>query len=128
MNRLPSDQTLNNLADAVADEFEAHRHSNSFNEHSVVIDNSDRERSTLIVHIDRKQAADLAERVEAFLRDHGAYQARTPHSSTSNHDQSAIGACQYHRGPSRPSASPVGGSHPALDPTVRTQMKFLATW
>ena len=79
---LPSDRTLTDLADAVADEFEAHRHSDGFNELSLVIDNSDRERLTLIVHIDREQAADLADRVEAFLRDHGAHAQRERYSDT----------------------------------------------
>ncbi|WP_273836907.1 hypothetical protein [Halococcus sp. PRR34] len=78
MNRSPSDRTLNDLAD----EFEAYRHPNEFNEHSLVIDNSDRERSTLVVHIDREQAADLADRVEAFLRDHGAHTQRERHADS----------------------------------------------
>jgi hypothetical protein len=82
VNRSPSDRTLSDLADAVADEFEAYRHSDGFNEISLVIDNSDRERLTLIVHIDREQAADLADRVEAFLRDHGAQTQRERHAST----------------------------------------------
>jgi hypothetical protein len=82
VNRSPSDRTLTDLADAVADEFEAYRHSNDFNELSLVIDNSDRERSTLIVHIDREQAADLADRVEAFLRDHGVRTQRERHADT----------------------------------------------
>ena len=82
MNRSPSDRTLNDLADAVANEFEAYRHSNGFNELSLVIDNSDRERSTLVVHIDREQAAELADRVEAFLRDHGAHTQRERHADT----------------------------------------------
>lgn len=76
MNRSPSDRTLTDLADAIAAEFEDYRHSNDFNELSLVIDNSDRECSTLIVHIDREQAAELADRVEAFLRDHGAHTQR----------------------------------------------------
>jgi len=76
------DRTLNDRADAVADEFETYRHSDGFNELSIVIDNSDRERSTLIVHIDREQAADLADRVEAFLRDHGARTQRERHADT----------------------------------------------
>ena len=80
MNSSPSDRTLTDLA--VADEFEAYRHSTGFNELSLVIDNSDPERSTLIVHIDREQAADLAGRVETFLREHGAQTQREHHTST----------------------------------------------
>ena len=82
MSRSPPDRTLNDLADAVANEFEAYRHSDGFNELSIVIDNSDRERSTLIVHIDRERAADLADRVEAFLQGHGAQTQRERHAST----------------------------------------------
>lgn len=82
MSRSPSDRTLNDLANAVADEFKAYRHSDDFNELSLVIDNGDRERSTLIVHIDQEQAADLADRVEAVLRDHGAQTQRERHSDT----------------------------------------------
>ena len=82
MNHSPSDRTLNDLADAVADEFEAYRHLNGFNELSLVSDNSDRERSTLVVHVDREQAVELADRVEAFLRDHGAHTQRERHADT----------------------------------------------
>ena len=82
MNHSPSDRTLNDLDDAVADEFEAYRHSNDFNELSLVIDNSDRGRSTLVVHIDPEQATELADRVEAFLRDHGAHTQRERHADT----------------------------------------------
>ena len=82
MNSSPSDRTLDDLADAVADEFDDYRHANGFNEISLVIDNSDRERSTLIVHIDREQAADLADRVEAFLHDHDAHTQRERYSDT----------------------------------------------
>ena len=82
MSRSPTDQTLSDLADAVADEFEAFRHSNGFNELSIIIDNSDQEHSTLIVHIDREQAAEVADRVEAFLRDHGAHTQRERHADT----------------------------------------------
>jgi hypothetical protein len=82
VNSSPSDRTLTDLADAVANEFEAYRHSNGFNELSIVIDNSDCERSTLIVHIDREQATDLADRVEAFRRDHGARTQRERHTDT----------------------------------------------
>ncbi|GAA0474419.1 hypothetical protein MUK72_18985 (plasmid) [Halococcus dombrowskii] len=76
MTRSPSDHSLADLADLVAEQFSDYRHSEEFNELSLVIDNSDRERSTLIDHIDREQAAELADRVEAFLRDHGAHTQR----------------------------------------------------
>jgi len=82
VNHSPSDRTLTDLADAVANEFEAYRHSNGFNELPLVIDNSDRGRSTLVVHIDREQATELADRVEAFLRDHGAQTQRERHADS----------------------------------------------
>ena len=63
---VPSDRSLSDLTERVAEEFEAYRDPDGFNELSLVIDNSDREHPTLIVHIDRKQAAELADRVEAF--------------------------------------------------------------
>jgi hypothetical protein len=78
----PPDRTLNDIAESVANEFEAYRNPEGFKELSIVIDNSDRNRSTLIVHIDREQAGDLADRVEAFLRDHGARTEREWHADT----------------------------------------------
>ena len=77
-----SDRSLNDLAESVAEEFEAYRDPSGFNDLSIVIDNSDRERPTLIVHIDREQATQLADRVEAFLRDHGARTERERHADT----------------------------------------------
>ena len=82
MNRSPSDRTLNDLADAVADEFEAYRHSDGFSELSIIIDNSDRERSTLIIHTDWEQPAGLASRLEAFLHDNGVRTQRERHGNT----------------------------------------------
>ncbi|WP_435079414.1 hypothetical protein [Halococcus sp. AFM35] len=82
VNSSPPDRTLNDLADLLADEFGAYRHSEEFNELSLVIDNSDREHPTLIVHIDRQQPADLAERVETFLHDNGARTERERHDDT----------------------------------------------
>jgi hypothetical protein len=82
VTRSPPDRSLNDLADLVAEQFSDYRHSKGFNELSLVIDNSDRERPTLIVHIDRQQPTDLAQRVEAFLRDHGAQTECEHHSET----------------------------------------------
>jgi hypothetical protein len=79
---VPSDRTLNDLADSVAEEFETYRDPDGFNELSLVIDNSNRERPTLIVHVDWEQPAELADRVEAFLRDHGARTERERHAET----------------------------------------------
>jgi hypothetical protein len=82
VTRSPPDRSLGDLADLVAEYFSDYRHSDGFNELSLVIDNSDREHPTLIVHIDRQQPADLAQRVDAFLRDHGARTERERHSET----------------------------------------------
>ncbi|WP_435078540.1 hypothetical protein [Halococcus sp. AFM35] len=82
MTRSPSDRSLADLADLVAEQFSDYRHSEEFNELSLVIDNSDREHPTLIVHIDCQQPTDLAQRVEAFLRDHSARTEREHHSET----------------------------------------------
>ena len=82
MTRPPSDRSLNDLADLLAEEFSDYRHSNGFNELSLVIDNSDPEHSTLIVHIDCQRPADLAERVETFLHDNGARTERERHADT----------------------------------------------
>ncbi|WP_049996263.1 hypothetical protein [Halococcus sediminicola] len=82
MTHSPSDRPLADLADLVAKHFSDYRHSDEFNELSLVIDNSDPEHSTLIVHIDRQQPTDLAQRVEAFLRNNGARTERERHDDT----------------------------------------------
>ena len=82
VTRSPSNRSLADLAGLVAEHFNDNRQPEDFNELSLVIDNSDPERSTLIVHIDREQAADLAGRVETFLREHGAQTQREHHTST----------------------------------------------
>ena len=69
-------------ADLVAKQFSDHRHSEEFNELSLVIDNSDPEHSTLIVHIDGQQPNDLTQGVEVFLRDHDARTERERYSET----------------------------------------------
>ena len=48
MNRSPSDRTLNDLADAVIDEFEAYRYSDGLNDLSIATDYSNRERPTIL--------------------------------------------------------------------------------
>lgn len=53
-----------------------------FKELSIVINNSDRDRPTMIIPIDREQADELADRVEPFLRDHGARTERERHADT----------------------------------------------
>jgi ribosomal protein L31 len=82
VTRSPSDHSLADLADLVAEQFSDYRHSEEFNELSLVIDNSNREHPSLIVHIDGQQSADLAERVDAFLRNYGARTERERHDDT----------------------------------------------
>ena len=82
VTRSSPDRSLADLADLVAEHFSDYRQPEDFNELSLVIDNSDPERSTLIVHIDHEQPADLAERVETFLHDNGARTQRERHSET----------------------------------------------
>ena len=82
MTRPPPDRSLADLADLVAEQFSDYRHSNGFSELSLVIDNSDPKHSTLIVHIDGQQPADLAQRVDTFLCEHGARTERERHDDT----------------------------------------------
>jgi hypothetical protein len=73
-------EVLDDLADQVADEFEAYRQPDEFKDVSLVIENSDEEHPTLIVHVDREDAESLADRVEEFLRECGARTEREHHS------------------------------------------------
>jgi hypothetical protein len=73
---------LDDLADQVADEFEAYRQPDDFKEVSLVIENSDEEHPTLIVHVDREDADSLADRIDEFLRERGARTERERHSDT----------------------------------------------
>jgi hypothetical protein len=82
VTRSPPDRSLADLADLAAEHFSDYRHSDEFNELSLVIDNSDREHPTLIVHIDCQRPTNLAQRVDAFLRDHGARTEREHHNDT----------------------------------------------
>ena len=75
-------EVLDDLADQVADEFEAYRQPDEFNDVSLVIENSDAEHPTLIVHVDREDADSLADRIDEFLREHGARTERERHSAT----------------------------------------------
>ncbi|WP_225307747.1 MULTISPECIES: hypothetical protein [unclassified Haloarcula] len=47
-----------------------------------MIENSDAEHPTLIVHVDREDADSLADRIDEFLREHGARTERECHSET----------------------------------------------
>lgn len=73
---------LDDLADQVAEEFEAYRQPNEFKGVSLVIDNDDPNWPTLIVHVDRENADTLADDIEAFLQEQGARTQRERHSGT----------------------------------------------
>lgn len=75
-------EVLDDLADQVADEFKAYRQPDEFKDVSLVIENSDEEHPTLIVHVDREDAEALADRIDEFLREHGARTERERHSAT----------------------------------------------
>ena len=81
MTEFPSDD-LTDLADQLADEFAAYRQPNEFKEISLVIDNENKEHPTLIVHVDREDAASLADRIEDFLQERGARTERERHADT----------------------------------------------
>ena len=73
---------LDDLAGQVAEEFEAYRQSDEFKDVSLVIDNNEPDRPTLIVHVDRENADTLADDIEAFLQEQGARTQRERHLET----------------------------------------------
>ena len=73
---------LDDLADQVAEEFEAYRQPDEFKDVSLVIDNNDPDQPTLIVHVDRENADTLADDIEAFLREQDARTQRERHLET----------------------------------------------
>ena len=73
---------LDDLADQVAEEFEAYRQPDEFKEVSLVIDNNDPDRPTLIVHVEREDADTLADEIEDFLQERGVRTQRERHSDT----------------------------------------------
>ncbi|CCQ35021.1 hypothetical protein HLRTI_002396 [Halorhabdus tiamatea SARL4B] len=77
-----SPDKLDELADQVANEFDAYRQPDEFKEVSIVIDDSDPEYPTLIVHVEKPDAEALADRIDSFLREHGARTERERHSDT----------------------------------------------
>jgi len=79
MTEDPTD-ILDDLADQVADEFEAYRQPDELKDVSIVIDNSDAEYPTLIVHVDREDADSLADRIAEFLREQDVRTQRERHS------------------------------------------------
>jgi len=81
MTEEPTD-VLADLADQVADEFEEYRQPGEFKEVSLVIENSDERRPTLLVHIDSEDADSLADRIDEFLRERGARTERERYSDT----------------------------------------------
>jgi len=77
-----SADSLTDLADLLAEEFATYRQPNEFKEISLVIDNEDTAHPTLIVHVDRDDAASLADRIEDFLQKRGARTERERHADT----------------------------------------------
>ena len=73
---------LDDLAGQAAEEFEAYRQPDEFKDISLVIDNNDPDRPTLIVHVDRENTDTLADDIEAFLQEQGARTQRERHSET----------------------------------------------
>ncbi len=74
--------SLDDLATKVDQAFASHRQSDDFKTISLVIDSSTAERPTLIVHVDGEDASSLADRIEEFCTEHGAYTQREHHSET----------------------------------------------
>lgn len=77
MTDSPTDR-LEDLADQVADEFKEFRQESEFKEISIVVDTSDAERPTLIVHVESDDADSVATQIESFLQDQGARTEREP--------------------------------------------------
>jgi len=77
----PTDK-LEDLADKVAEEFKSHRQPDEFKKISPIISGRDSGHQTLIVHVDGEGADSLADRVEEFLRQHGAQTQREHHSES----------------------------------------------
>ena len=75
-------EVLDDLANQVADEFEAYRQPGEFKDVSLVIENSDEEHPTLFVHVDREDEESLTDRIGEFLRERGARTERERHSDT----------------------------------------------
>ena len=73
---------LDDLADQVAEEFKAYRQPDGFKDVSLVIDNDDPERPTLIVHVEKEDADALADEIEQFLQKQGARTQRERYSDT----------------------------------------------
>ncbi len=73
--------SLEDLAAKVDNAFASHRQSDEFKAISLVIDTSS-ERPTLIVHVESEESSSLADRVEKFLTEQGAYTQREYHSDT----------------------------------------------
>jgi len=74
--------SLDELADKVDEAFASHRHANEFKSISLVIDSSTADRPTLIIHVDGEEASSVANRIEEFCTEHGAYTQREHHSET----------------------------------------------
>jgi len=74
--------SLDDLAAKVDEAFASHRHATEFKSISLVIDSSTAERPTLIIHVDGEEASSVADSIEEFCTEHGAYTQREHHSET----------------------------------------------
>ena len=81
MTENPAD-ALADLADQLAEEFATYRQTDRFKDISLVIDNESKNHPTLIIHVDREDAASLADRIEDFLQEHSARTERERHAET----------------------------------------------
>lgn len=75
-------EALDDLAGQVADEFEVYRQPGESKYISLVIENSNEERPTLIVHVDRENTESLADRIDEFPCERGTQTERERHSGT----------------------------------------------
>lgn len=76
-------EVLDELADAVAEEFEAYRQPDQFKDVSIVIEDSNPNHPTLIIHVTREDATSLADEIVSFLEQQGA---RTERESYAEND------------------------------------------
>jgi len=79
---MDSIDSLDDLAAKVDEAFASHRQANEFKTISLVIDSSNAERPTLVIHVDGEEASSVADHIEEFCTEHGAYTQREHHSET----------------------------------------------
>jgi len=74
--------SLDDLAARVDEKFRSQRQPDEFKTISLVIDSSNSDRSTLIVHVDGEEAETLADKIVGFLTEYDVYIQREYHSQT----------------------------------------------